>query len=379
MASTERIGFMRGGIVGLGFIAAKGHLPAYRARSGVEIAAVADLSPARRALAASLLPRARVYSSAQDLLTAEEGRLDFLDIATPPSEHAGIALRALEAGLHVLCEKPLATSAAQAAALLARAVRERRVIFPCHNYKHAPVVAAVRGVLESGRIGRVRSVALQTFRTSHARGVPEWNPDWRRQARHAGGGIAMDHGSHTFYLAFEWLGAWPSAVTAKMENQQPERFDTEDNAAATLSFGGGRLAVAHLTWTAGQRKVRYAIQGEHGALAVDDDALEIAAGSGPRLEVERREVGSAWMDASHAGWFGALLDRFFAAVAAGDYAGLDAQDAFRCIETIEGSYRSAAHGCREVALGARLPEGVVGRRPDSAGAVQGPRPFESSR
>ncbi len=364
MATGERTGILRGGMVGFGFIAAQGHLPAYRGRADVEIAAVADVSPARRALAAELLPRARVYPSAWELLGAEEGRLDFLDVATPPSEHARIALWALEAGLHVLCEKPLATSAAQAAALLSSAVRRRRVIFPCHNYKHAPVVAAVRAALESGQIGAVRSVALQTFRTSHAQGVPEWNPHWRRQARHAGGGIAMDHGSHTLYLAFEWLGAWPSAVTAKMENQEPERFDTEDNAAATLSFGGGRLAVAHLTWTAGQRKVRYAIQGERGALAVDDDTLEIAVGRGARLEVKRREVGSAWMDASHAGWFGALFDQFRAAVEQGDFAGLEAQDAFRCIEAIEGAYRSAARGCRESTLGTKLPDGVVARRPD---------------
>ena len=255
----------RGALVGYGFIGAEGHFPAYCKRSDVEIAAVADVCEARRRLAALEVPGARVYDSAEALLAAESSRLDFVDLATPPCDHAAIAHRALDLGLHVLCEKPLATSLADAAALLDHAGRARRVLFPCHNYKHAPVVEAIRQALASGRIGRVRAVTLQTFRNTHARGVPEWNTHWRRQVRFSGGGIAMDHGSHTFYLAFDWLGSWPVAVTAKMANQEPERWDTEDNFSAVLTFPGGGLAHAHLSWTAGIRKVIYTVQGERGA------------------------------------------------------------------------------------------------------------------
>ena len=89
------------------------------------------------------------------------------------------------------------------------------MIYPCHNYKHAPVIKAVRGVIEAGRIGKVHLVTLQTFRNTHAKGVTGWRTDWRRERRYSGGGIAMDHGSHTFYLAFEWLRAYPTAITAR--------------------------------------------------------------------------------------------------------------------------------------------------------------------
>ncbi len=355
---------LRGALVGYGFIGAQGHVPAYLRRSDVEIGAVADVCAPRRALVSRQLPGAAVYESAGALFAAEQGRLDFVDIATPPCDHAAIAHRAFDLGLHVLCEKPLTTRVEDAAALLEHAAAARRVLFPCHNYKHAPVVGAIRDIIASGRIGRVRSLTLETFRNTHAKGAVEWNTHWRRQTRYSGGGIAMDHGSHTFYLTFDWLGAWPTAVTAKMSNQEPEKWDTEDNFSAVLTFPGGGLAHAHLTWTAGVRKVIYTVQGDRGAVTVDDDDLQLAvmrATGGPDVaqgavtwDVERRTLESDWMDASHTKWFNAMFDGFLAAIACGDFTGKEAQDSFRCIELITTAYRSAGEGCRELLLGAPI-------------------------
>jgi predicted dehydrogenase len=355
---------LHGALIGYGFIGAQGHVPAYLQRSDVELVAVADISPERRALVAKQLPHARVYASVDALLDAERDRLDFIDVATPPCDHAPIAHRALDLGLHVLCEKPLTTKLSDAAALLEHAQRARRVIFPCHNYKHAPVVSAIRDIVQSGRIGRVRSVTLGTFRNTHAKGVTEWNTHWRRQVRYSGGGIAMDHGSHTFYLTFEWMGGWPTAVTAKMANQEPDRWDTEDNFSAVLTFPRG-LADVHLTWTAGVRKVIYTVQGELGAITIDDDELQLAtqrktdgadvAQGAITWDVERRTIASDWMDASHTRWFNAMFDQFLQAIASGDFAGREAQDAYRCVEIITTAYRSAGEGCRELPLGAAPP------------------------
>jgi predicted dehydrogenase len=358
---------LRGALVGYGFIGAQGHVPAYLQRNDVELVAVADVCPARRVRVAAQLPGAATYASVDEMLSAEGGRLDFVDIATPPCDHAPIAHRALEMGLHVLCEKPLATSLAGARSLLEHAVRARRVLFPAHNYKHAPVVRAITEVVRSGRIGRVRSVTVDTFRTTHARGVLEWNPDWRRLARWAGGGIAMDHGSHAFYLTFEWMGAWPISVTAKTANSDPSRWDTEDSCMAVLSFPGG-LTYVHLTWTAGVRKIIYTVQGEHGAITVDDDDVQVAVRQPPSAEgtcpfqVERRTLASEWMDASHTRWFNRMFDAFRAAIDLREHVGREAQDAYRCAEVIEGAYASAADGCRERPLGAPLPAGVVAAR-----------------
>src|SRR5262249_43041391 len=155
------------------FIGEKGHLPAYlrpeEGRADFGIDAVADVCEARRELARRLLPEARIYEDARSLLDAEADRLDFVDIATPPCDHAAIAHAALGRGLHVLCEKPLATSAYDAQSMLDHAQQAKRVIYPGHNYKHAPVVRKVREVLDSGRLGSVHLVTLDTFRTTHAK------------------------------------------------------------------------------------------------------------------------------------------------------------------------------------------------------------------
>lgn len=360
---------LRGALVGYGFIMEKGHGAAYRQRlqggwneSGrgepdVRIVAVADVSEARRRLATEHLPGVRVYPDYMTLLAAEADTLDFVDIATPPAEHATIACAALARGLHVLCEKPLATTIADAREMLDRARAAERVLFPCHNYKHAPVIQNVRRIIDSGEIGRVHLVTLQTFRNTHARGVTEWRPHWRRERRHSGGGIAMDHGSHTFYLAFEWLRSYPTAISARMSTMG--NFDTEDDLSCSLRFPTG-VASAHLSWQAGVRKVIYTIHGDRGAIRVEDDNVEVArAGKSTAVgspettwRFERLDVPSDWMDSSHVTWFNSLFNDFRRAIDAGQWVGKEAEEAFLCVELIQTAYASAKDGSRELPLGA---------------------------
>jgi predicted dehydrogenase len=362
--SSGKTRSLRGAVLGYGFISSEGHLPAYADRnqngiSDVNIVAIADANEERRRIAASVLPGARIYSDYGTLLAAEAESLDFVDIATPPVFHAAIAHAALDAGLHVLCEKPLTTRLDDARALIEHARRVKRVLYPAHNYKHAPIVKAIREVIQSGVIGRPLSVTLNTFRNTHAKGVKEWNPHWRRHQEWSGGGIAMDHGSHSFYLTFDWLGDYPTSVTAKMVNSNPEKFSTEDNISTVLTFPNG-LAHCHLSWTAGVRKVIYTIQGETGAITANDDDLEIAiqektdgpdvAQGAVKWSVEKRVIRSNWMDASHRTWFNALFDEFKEAIASQDYTGKDAMEAYRCIEIITKAYESAKNDSRETIL-----------------------------
>jgi predicted dehydrogenase len=343
---------LRGAVIGYGYISERGHLPAYAlpGETRFEIVAVADICAARREAAHRAIPHARVYESHHALLDGERGRIDFVDVTTPPCDHGRIARDALSRGLHVLCEKPLATSAEEARRTAVHARDMRRVLFPCHNYKHAPVIESVRRVLDAGAIGPVRLATLQTFRTTHAKGAKEWRRDWRREKRFSGGGIAMDHGSHTFYLAFDWFGAYPTSMTAKMSTSGDH--DTEDNFACTLTFPCG-TATAHLTWTAGVRKVLYTIHGERGAVRVEDDDVEVsvmkpAEGDGPATwDIEKLRVSSAWMDASHVGWFRSLFDDFGRAVQRRDFVSRETEASVRCVELITSAYASALDGSRE--------------------------------
>jgi predicted dehydrogenase len=352
----------KGAIVGYGFIAEKGHLPAY-AEDGeaFDIVAVADVCAARREAARQALPHARVYEDHESLLAKEGAALDFVDITTPPYAHAPIAHAAFDAGLHVLCEKPLATSAADGRALLEHAGRARRVLFPSHNYRHAPVIAAVRTLLDADLIGKVHLVTLHTFRNTHARGVPEWRTHWRRERRFSGGGIAMDHGSHTFYLALDWLRSEPTGITAKMSTVA-HGHDTEDDFSGTVTFGDGTASV-HLSWNAGIRKVIYTVHGERGAIRVEDDDVEVAVMEPPGAEqpgrpvtwrLKKEKVASEWMDAGHSRWFKSLFSQFADAMDRGHAVERDARIAVRCLELIEAAYASAADGSRERRLAPAL-------------------------
>ncbi len=341
---------LQGALIGFGFIAEKGHAPAYlNALDQFEIVAVADICAARREKARQVFPNARVYSDTKTLLTAEAKRLDFVDIATPPCDHAAIAHAAFEFGLHVFCEKPIATSSADARSMLDHAQAVKKVFFPSHNYKHAPVVKAIRNVLESGDLGPIHLVTLDTFRTTHAKGVAEWQPDWRRTRATSGGGIAMDHGSHTFYLAFDWLASQPTSITAKMSNLST--FDTEDNFNCTVTFPTG-IAVCQLTWNAGFRKVIYTIHGANGAIKVEDDDLEIhRKRAGGKIEVEKLSASSNWMDASHVEWFKALQVQFATAIRTKQYVSNEARDAAMCVQLIETAYASARADGRTLPIG----------------------------
>jgi predicted dehydrogenase len=354
---------LRGAVIGYGFISASGHIPAYLKRNqnlgDIQILAVADICPVRRNRAQEALPEARIYEDYRALFDAEASALDFVDICTPPRDHAPIAHAALAAGFHVLCEKPLTRTPEEARSLLDHAKRAERVLFPCHNYRHAPMVKTIGAIIRSGRIGKVRSVILNTYRDSHAKGVVEWNSDWRRESRYSGGGIGMDHGSHSFYLTFDWLGSYPNSVKAKVSNLEPGKYDTEDDFTAVLTFPTG-VAHVHLTWTAGVRKVIYRLQGEKGTITAEDDHLKIETTNGaptpgigqlPTRDIERRSFSCHWADASHASWFSALFDQFRAAIERGAFAGKEAQEALLCVQLINTAYQSAREGSRELPLG----------------------------
>jgi predicted dehydrogenase len=334
---------LKGAIVGLGYISGKGHLPAYLKMKDVQIVAVADLTPARLELARAMIPGVRTYASHEELL-AREPHLDFIDIATPPCDHLAIAEAAAARGIHVLCEKPLTTSTASAQRLLLTAARRKVVVFPCHNYKHAPVIKRVRAILDAGTIGEVTTATLSTYRPTHAKGIGEWLPDWRRIHRYSGGGIAMDHGSHSFYLMFLFMGGFPSAVAAKAFTVARE-WDTEDNVTAALSFPRG-FANVFLTWTAGARKVIYTVQGTKGAITINDDDFELATSAG----VVRETIVSAFNDASHTSWFTSMFEAFRHAIESRDYVSQELREAYMCCHLIERIYDSAADGCRELPI-----------------------------
>jgi predicted dehydrogenase len=355
---------LKGAIIGYGFISSKGHMPAYLERMNnlkdLEIIAVCDICPDRK----SDVPAGIKFYTDYNELFADNLQLDFIDVSTHAADHYKISKMALEKGLHVLCEKPLTTSLSDAQDLIQTALANKRVLFPCHNYKYAPVIKTIRDIIDSGKIGKVHSITLNTFRNTHAVGTKEWKPDWRRFKEYSGGGIAMDHGSHSLYLTFEWLRGFPKSVTASAQNFSYPKYDTEDNFSASYEFESGH-ANLYLTWTAGVRKVIYTLQGDKGAITVDDDNIQVAVMYSNESEgmshkanwnVENFNIVSDWMDSSHVTWFNSMFDKFKEAINNNDFRNSEITDAYFCIQAIMKAYESIENNSEKININSDFPQ-----------------------
>src|SRR5699024_6935071 len=161
------------------------------------IVAAVDISSLRREAAA----RAGLvaFATIEEALTALD--FDFVDVCTPPSLHLAGLRMALDRGLPVLCEEPVfVPDETEIDDVVNLASGGPALVYPCQNYKFAPIFARTRQLLETGVIGEVRFARIDIARAGHARGVPEWRPDWRRESVYSTGGILRDHGPHAVYL-----------------------------------------------------------------------------------------------------------------------------------------------------------------------------------
>ncbi|QFZ18220.1 Gfo/Idh/MocA family protein [Saccharothrix syringae] len=214
----------------------------------------------------------------------ERDDVDLVDICTPGDTHAEIALAALAAGKHVLCEKPLANTVAEAEAMTAAAEEAARrgvrsmVAF---NYRRVPAVALARRLVAEGRVGEVRhvrAVYLQDWLSDPAAPMT-----WRLRREQAGSGALGDLGAHIVDAAQFVTGSEVTGVSAVTETFVRERPDgdgrapvTVDDAAIFLArFSSGALGTFEATRYALGRKnaMRLEVNGDRGSLAFDFESM----------------------------------------------------------------------------------------------------------
>ncbi len=227
----------------------------------------------------------------------ERDDVDLIDVCTPGDSHAEIAIAALEAGKHVLCEKPLANTVAEATAMVAAARRAQargQVAMCGFNYRRVPAAALMRHLVAEGRIGtirHVRAVYLQDWLVD-----PQFPLAWRLRADRAGSGALGDIGAHIIDLTQYLTGQRITGVAALTETFIRERplpaedvqglsgtastdamgEVTVDDAAVFLArFDGGALATFEASRFATGRKnaLRIELNGSEGTLAFDLERL----------------------------------------------------------------------------------------------------------
>jgi predicted dehydrogenase len=289
---------LMGAIVGFGDVARHGHWPAYSTSEAVSIVAVVDPSPERRALAAGLSPSIATFETVEGL--SASAPIDFVDICTPPALHAAPLIYALDSGWHVLCEKPLLLDAAVFDIARSKAAAAGRSIIPVHNWKYAPIVRAATDALREGAIGPLRRVEIETQRRRDCAAADPARPNWRRNATVAGGGILMDHGWHSAYLALQWFAEQPVDVSARLH--WPTDGGVEDEAEVRVLFPSGEAAI-RLSWNAETRRNTIRLVGEGGLIDLADDTLHVRGRNSRSMRFSRALSSGS----HHEDWFAAML------------------------------------------------------------------------
>jgi predicted dehydrogenase len=222
---------MKVGVVGLGNAARAMHLPALAALDEVELVGGCDLDAASRE-AAEQTHKIPTFDALDGLLRAGP---EAIVVATPPPAHAPVCIAALEAGVHVVCEKPLAPTLAQADQILAAAEASSARLALNHEFRCMPIFRAVRDQVGTPGTGRV--VTAQAWQCMD---LPPWaEPGWRGELMT---GVLYEAGLHLVdYLLF-LFGEKPVTVSAATSSCGAHEGESDAVALLTLEFSRGRLA-----------------------------------------------------------------------------------------------------------------------------------------
>jgi predicted dehydrogenase len=276
---------IRVGVIGTGF-GASVHVPALRRVPGVDVTAICGAHRDKLRSVASSLRVPSMFQDYRELL--DSGEVDAVTIATPPHLHHPMVLAACEAGVHVLCEKPMARNVAEARDML-RMAREAGVCHAVgHQMRYDPARERMKELIDEGFIGRLHSVSVTVYRSSladPARKTPEWLTDASRS-----GGILAAIGSH-YVDALRWwfgeihwaCGAVSTAVPEREVLEYPgtRRVDADDNTTFIVRFANGGLGTVHICYTsAAEIGEEIIATGSDGLLAIQDNGTLFGSRSG---------------------------------------------------------------------------------------------------
>jgi predicted dehydrogenase len=233
---------VRIGIIGAGAVAQVCHIPAYRRLASVRLAAVcdSDLGKARRVAKRFGIPVA--VEDAGELVSRDD--VDAVDICTPNHLHAPIALAALRAGKHVLCEKPFTTSLKEAESVVRAGDEAERVVMCAFNNRFRHDSQVLRRFIDKGELGKVDFVRVGWMK----RRMDRRQRSWVDRKPLAGGGVLMDIGQQILDLAL-WLLGGPKVETVTASIAATGRRDVEDSVAAFLRLSGGTTVTAVASWS----------------------------------------------------------------------------------------------------------------------------------
>ncbi len=354
---------LRVGIVGLGWTGWT-HLKGYQQIADVEVVALAGFEADRLAQYGREFTVPNLYRDYQDLLARDD--LDAISICTPNQLHAPVAIAALRGGRHVLCEKPLARSGAEAAGMVAAAREADRVLHTVFNHRARGDVMALKHFIDEGGLGRIYHAKSSWMRRN---GIPTIG-SWFTNKEMAGGGPLIDLGVHMLDLALYLTGepeiATVSAATyAELgprgrggradafgpKHGSGSNYEVEDLATAFLRAADGATIALEASWavygsagddfgvtlfgTEGGAEIRVVNYNQEDTLRIFIDVAGRPSEVRPQLARGEGHL--------------AILREFLATIRSGEWAGHHGEDGLRRAQIIEACYASAQAG-REVTV-----------------------------
>ncbi|MDE2483405.1 MAG: Gfo/Idh/MocA family oxidoreductase [bacterium] len=316
---------IRLGLVGAGAIGVT-HAQAAQRNERVALVAICD-EDIRRATALAPAAGARAYDSINAMRYEED--LDGVIVATPPASHASIARSFLDERVHVLCEKPLATSVAAAQAMIQSAERSGAILTMASKFRFVEDIRLARAMIEAGELGEV--LALENTFSSATPMSGRWNGD----PAVSGGGVIIDNGTHAVDL-FRYL-CGPLHDVRATEYHCFQRLPVEDTAMLFARCENGALATSDLSWSVDKRADSYLrVHGTRVTLEIGWQQSRMRR-DGDR---EWRPFGSGYakMDA-----FSRLLENFADAIGGKAPPEVSNDDALASVLAIDAAYRSL-HG-----------------------------------
>lgn len=232
---------LRIGLIGVGGAAQINHIPALKKLDGLELTALCDRDPEKAQRVAQKFGVPRAYTRIEDLLADDE--LDAIDVCTPNYLHAPMSIAALEAGRHVFCERPLARSSEEAAAMVKAAKKADRTLMCAVQHRFRPDAQLLRKFVEKGDLGEIFMAKAGWLRQK-----TEWDSDeWRRQKRESGGGVVLDLGFQMLDLSLWVLGS-PEVESVTASVHRTRKGEVEDSGIVFLRLAGGATLTLEVTW-----------------------------------------------------------------------------------------------------------------------------------
>lgn len=251
---------VRFGLIGYGAWGTH-HAQAIAKAPGAELVAVAVRSAESRAAAAAAFPAATVVGDYRELLARAD--VDVVDIVLPSHLHYEVAAAALDAGKHVLLEKPMALRLDHCDDLIARAARQGRQLAVGHELRLASLWGKVRELVAAGAVGQPRYVLVELSRRPYRQGSGGWRYDIGRV-----GDWILEEPIHFFDLARWYLAEAgdPVSVYAQASSRQLDHPELQDNFSAIVNFPGGAYAVVTQTLAAFEHHQTVKLTGTDGAI-----------------------------------------------------------------------------------------------------------------